>query len=131
MLCIMRFELVEAGHAMEEVVGKVTVAPPVLTTIVRQTTIEQRGVNHLAVLPAKVRGLRAGSALEEGILIDLVDEGVHVEVHVVADPGINVLKLGTDLQSSITRALEEMVGMDVVAVDGYIDDVARPSASAE
>jgi uncharacterized alkaline shock family protein YloU len=116
---------------MEEVVGKVTVAPPVLTTIVRQTTIEQRGVNRLAVLPAKMRGLRAGSALEEGILVDVDDEGVHVEVHVVADSGINVLKLGTDLQSSVTRAMEEMVGMNVAAVDVYIDDVARPNASAE
>lgn len=127
----MGFELVEAGETMEEVVGRVTVAPPVLTTIVRHTTIEQRGVNRLAVLPAKMRGLRAGSALEEGILIGLVDEGVQVEVHVVADPDVNMLKLGTDLQSSITRALEEMVGMDVIAVDVYIDDVARPSPSAE
>jgi uncharacterized alkaline shock family protein YloU len=116
---------------MEEVVGKVTVAPPVLTTIVRQTTIEQRGVNRLAVLPAKMRGLRAGSALEEGILVDVVNEGVRVELHVVADAGINVLKLGTDLQSSVTRSLEEMVGMNVVAVDVYIDDVARPDGSAE
>ncbi len=116
---------------MEEVVGKVTVAPPVLTTIVRQTAVEQRGVNRLAVLPAKMRGLRAGSALEEGILVGVEEEGVHVEVHVVADAGINVLKMGTDLQNSITRALEEMVGMNVVAVDVHIDDVARPAASAE
>ncbi len=116
---------------MEEVQGRVTVAPPVLTTIVRQTTVEQRGVNRLAVLPAKVRGLRAGAALEEGILVGVVEEGVQVEVHVVAEPGINVLRLGTDLQCSITRALEEMVGMNVLAVDVHIDDVARPSGSAE
>ncbi len=116
---------------MEEVLGKVTVAPPVLTTIVRQTAIEQRGVNRLAGLPAKMRGLRAGSALEEGILVGIEDEGVHVEIHVVADPGINVLRMGTDLQNSITRALEEMVGMNVVAVDVHIDDVARAAASVE
>ncbi len=116
---------------MEEVQGKVTVAPPVLTTIVRQTTIEQRGVNRLAVLPAKMRGLRAGAALEEGILVGITEEGVAVEVHLVAESGINVLKLGTDLQCSITRALEEMVGMRVVAVDGHIDDVAWPAAAAE
>lgn len=115
---------------MEEVQGKVTVAPPVLTTIVRQATIEQRGVSRLAVLPAKMRGLRAGSALEEGILVGIAEDGVSVEVHVVAEPAINMLKLGTDLQNNITRALEEMVGMSVVAVDVHIDDVARPVAAA-
>ncbi len=116
---------------MEEVQGKVTVAPPVLTTIVRQTTIEERGVNRLAALPAKMRGLRAGSALEEGILVGIGEEGVHVEVHVIAESGLNMLKLGADLQCSITRALEEMVGMTVVAVDVHIDDVVRPTVSAE
>ncbi len=116
---------------MEEVQGKVTIAPPVLTTIVRQTTLEQRGVNRLAVLPAKMRGLRAGSALEEGILVGVTEEGVQVEVHVVADAGINVLKLGTTLQNAITRALEEMVGMSVTAVDVHVDDVARAVPNAE
>jgi uncharacterized alkaline shock family protein YloU len=76
-----------------------------------------------------MRGLRAGSALEEGILVGISEEGVNVEVHVIAESGINVLKLGTDLQSSITRALEEMVGMSVVAVDVHIDDVVRPAAA--
>jgi uncharacterized alkaline shock family protein YloU len=111
---------------MEEVQGRVTVAPPVLTTIVRQTTLEEKGVSHLAPLPAKMRGLRAGAALEEGILVGVREQGVYVEVHVVAEPGVHVLKLGTAVQSAVTRAVEEMVGMRVVAVDVHIDDVARP-----
>jgi uncharacterized alkaline shock family protein YloU len=116
---------------MEEVQGKVTVAPPVLTTIVRQVTLEQRGVDRLGVLPAKVRGLRAGTALEEGILMELTEEGVQVEVHVIAAAGVNMLRLGTDLQSAITRAIEEMIGMTVVAVDVHIDDVARGLTTAD
>lgn len=116
---------------MEEVQGRVTVAPPVLTTIVRQTTLEERGVNRLAPLPAKMRGLRAGSALEEGILVGVTEQGVHVEVHVVAESGAHVLKLGTAVQCAVTRAIEEMVGMPVVAVDVHIDDVARPAPRPE
>jgi uncharacterized alkaline shock family protein YloU len=116
---------------MEEVQGKVTVAPPVLSTIVRQTTLEQRGISRLAALPAKVRGLRAGSALEEGILVGVTDAGVHVEVHVISEPGVNVLKLGATLQNAITRALEEMIGMSVIAVDVHVDDVARTVPKVE
>jgi uncharacterized alkaline shock family protein YloU len=63
--------------------------------------------------------------------VDVSNTGVHVEVHVVADAGSNLLKLGTDLQNAVTRALEEMVGMNVVAVDVHIDDVARRDPCAE
>ena len=37
---------------------------------------------------------------------------------------------GEALQASITRAIEEMVGMPVVSVDVYIDDVAVEAAKA-
>jgi len=50
---------------------------------------------------------------------------------VIADAGTNVLKLGAALQTAITRALEEMIGMSVTAVDVYVDDVARADSKAE
>ncbi len=52
-------------------------------------------------------------------------------MHVVAEPGINVLKLGAALQTEITRALEEMIGMSVTAVDVHVDDVARAAPKAD
>jgi uncharacterized alkaline shock family protein YloU len=112
---------------MDEVQGKVTIAPAVLTTIVRQTALEEGGVSRLAPVPPKVRGLLAGGATEEGIFIAVTEQGVQVELHVVADAQSNMLKLGSALQTSITRALEEMVGMPVMSIDVYIDDVAVPA----
>ena len=41
-----------------------------------------------------------------------------------------MLKLGTALQASITRAIQEMVGMQVVSVDVFIDEVAVEAAKA-
>jgi uncharacterized alkaline shock family protein YloU len=119
------------GGVMDDVEGKVTIAPTVLTAIVRQTVVEQRGVSRLAALPAKMRGLLAGAASDEGIFIAVTDEGVRVELHVVAESGRNMLKLGAELQNNITRAMEEMVGMRVSAVDVFIDDVALPEVAAE
>ena len=112
---------------MDELQGKVTIAPNVLTTIVRLTTLEREGVRRLAAFPANVRGLLAGGATEEGILVTVTDRGVDVEVHIVTDAGINILKLGEGLQASITRAIEEMVGMQVAAVDVHVDDVVLPA----
>jgi uncharacterized alkaline shock family protein YloU len=109
---------------MYEAPGKVTVAPNVLTTIVRLTALEQAGVHGLCAAPPNVRGLLAGGASEEGVFVGVGDDGVEVEVHVVVETSANMLKLGESLQSGITRAIEEMVGMQVSAVNVYIDEVA-------
>lgn len=113
---------------MDEAQGKVTIAPSVLTSIVRQTALEESGVSRLAPVPARMRGLFAGGATEEGIFVAVTDEGVQVELHIVADVQVNMLKLGSTLQTAITRAIEEMVGMPVVSVDVYIDGVTVPAA---
>lgn len=109
---------------MDDVQGKITIAPGVLTAIVRQTALEESGVCRLAPLPAKMRGLRSGGATEEGVLVSVTEQGVQVEVHVVADSQSNMLKLGLALQASVTGAIQNMVGMSVVSVDVFIDDVA-------
>ncbi len=110
---------------MDEVQGKVTIAPGVLTMIVRQTVLDESGVSHLAALPTKMRGR---GAVEEGIFIVASDEGVKAEVHIVADSQANMLKLGTALQANIARAIEEMVGLPVIAIDVFIDEVAALTA---
>jgi uncharacterized alkaline shock family protein YloU len=112
---------------MDELQGKVTVAPSVLTSIVRLTALEQEGVYRLAPVPRPMRGLLTGSRADEGILLGIGDEGVSLELHVVAEANINMLKLGDTLQAEITRAIEEMVGLPVKSVDVYIDDVHLPS----
>ncbi len=116
---------------MYEAPGRVTIAPNVLTTIVRLTTLDQRGVRRLAPVPPKVRGLLAGGTAEEGIFLEVTDEGVLVEVHIVADASANLLKLGEALQNNITRAIEEMVGMRIAGVNVHVDDVVLPSPKVE
>lgn len=116
---------------MFEAPGKVTIAPNVLTTIVRLTTLEERGVRSLAPMTPNVRGLLGGGAAEEGIFVGLAEGGVQVEVHVVAERSANMLKLGEALQNDITRAIEEMVGMAVKSVNVFIDDVVLPETAEE
>jgi uncharacterized alkaline shock family protein YloU len=111
---------------MDDIQGKVTIAPSVLTTIVRLTALEQEGVHRLAPVPRPMRGLLAGSRADEGILLGISEEGVSLELHVVAEANANMLKVGDTLQTAVTRAIEEMVGLPVKTVDVYIDDVFLP-----
>ncbi len=110
--------------------GKVTVAPSVLTTIVRLTALEQEGVHRLAPVPRPMRGLLTGGRADEGILLGIGHDGVSLELHVVAEADANMLKLGDTLQTEVTRAIEEMVGLPVKSVDVYIDDVFLPIAES-
>jgi uncharacterized alkaline shock family protein YloU len=112
---------------MDDLQGKVTVAPSVLTTIVRLTALEQEGVHRLAPVPHPMRGLLTGSRADEGILLGISEEGVSLELHVVAEANANMLKVGDTLQTAVTRAIEEMVGLPVKTVDVYIDDVFLPT----
>ena len=112
---------------MDDLQGKVTIAPSVLTTIVRLTALEQEGVHRLAPVPRPMRGLLTGSRADEGILLGVGDDGVSLELHVVAKANANMLRLGDMLQTEVTRAIEEMVGLPVKSIDVYIDDVFLPT----
>ncbi len=99
--------------------GRITVAPEVLETIARLTTLAVPGVTRL-------QGTAVGRLLRaDGVGIHMVGDKVAVELHVVTDPEVNLLRLGRQIQAEVTRAIQDMVGMQVHAVDVYIEDVGR------
>ena len=109
---------------MDEVQGRITIAPGVLTTIVRLTALENPGVHKLAPQHAAVRGLRSSVGTEEGVIATVTDQGVKVELHIIVEPDANMLQVGEALQGDIKRAIEHMVDMPVRSVDVYIEGVA-------
>jgi uncharacterized alkaline shock family protein YloU len=115
---------------VEEVAGKVTIAPGVLTTIVRMTALENRGVHKLATHHAPVRGLRSSTASDDGVIATMTPDGVKVELHVIATSDANLLKLGEALQTAVRLAIEHMVGMPVQSVDVHIEGVTLKASDA-
>lgn len=104
--------------------GRVTIAPQVLTTIVRQTALSTDGVLQLnARLPH--RSWSAGRrALAPGIEVVVDDGQVRASVHVVADPAANMMRLAETLRTEVARAIEHIVGLQVASVDVHIDNVS-------
>ncbi len=105
--------------------GAVTIAPGVLTTIVRMTTLAHPGVLRLAArMPPSLPRLRGKGAQAEGLRVDVSDDNaVTVDVHVIADPSASLTDLGKVLQTQIARALEDMAGMEVRSVNVFIDEI--------
>jgi uncharacterized alkaline shock family protein YloU len=103
-------------------IGRITVAPEVLETIARLTTLAVPGVARLVSPPGMRRLLR-----HAGVRLEVTDNSVHVELWVVTEPDVNMLNIGHQIQAEVTRAIQDMVGMEVQSVDVHIEDVAYSS----
>jgi uncharacterized alkaline shock family protein YloU len=62
----------------------------------------------------------------DGVKVETVDDKAYVKVYVMTEPGVNLLAVGRKIRAEITRALQEMVGVEVHAVDVHIEDVTSP-----
>jgi uncharacterized alkaline shock family protein YloU len=105
-------------------IGKITIAPEVLVAVARLTTLAVPGVVRLVSPPGMRRLLR-----HDGVRLEVIENTVHVELHVVTAPEVNMLNLSHQIQAEVTRAIQDMVGMEVNSVDVHIEDVAYPSGS--
>jgi uncharacterized alkaline shock family protein YloU len=103
-------------------VGRITIAPEVLETIARLTALAVPGVARLTSPPGVRRLLR-----RDGVRIKIIEDSVYVVLNVVTEPHVNLLRVGRQIQAEVTRAIQDMIGMDVGSVDVYIEDIAYPS----
>ena len=103
-------------------IGKITIAPEVLETTARLTTLAVPGVARMASPPGVRRLLRP-----DGVEIEVSGNSVRVKLYVVTEPDVNMLSVGRQIQAEVTRAIQDMVGMEVRSVDVHIEDVAYPS----
>ncbi len=112
---------------MEEKLGKVIIAPGVLVTIARLTTLSMPGVVRMSagwtgsmgrVLRRRVPG--------NGVKIEVEDNTVSVDLYIVVEQDVNMLKLSQEIQAEVSRAIQDMVGMEVKEVNIHIQDVEIP-----
>jgi len=100
-------------------IGKITVAPEVLETIARLTTLAVSGVARMTSPPGMRRLLR-----QDGVKIEVIGNSVRVKLYVVTEPHVNMLNVGHKIQAEVTRAIQDMVGMEAQSIDVHIEDVA-------
>jgi len=103
--------------------GKTTIAPEALVTIAKLATLAVPGVARMGNVPGRVnRWFQRGVA--DGIQIQVADNTVAATLHLVVLAGQDVREVSRNVQTEVSRAMQEMVGMDVLAVNVFIDDIA-------
>jgi len=102
--------------------GKTTIAPEVLVSIARLTALGIEGVSRLAILPLDV-GPIFRNPEREGVRIEVIGNLVNVDVYVVIQRDFNVRDVARAIQSQVTRAISETVGMEVGRVNIHVEDI--------
>jgi len=104
--------------------GKTTIAPEVLTTIARLTTLSIPGVSRLSTTPSDVNQFfKRGFSVSEGVRITVEDNAVYADLYVIMKCDVNVREVGRNIQAQVTRAISEMVGMEVGKVNVHVEDI--------
>jgi uncharacterized alkaline shock family protein YloU len=106
--------------------GRTTIAPDVLHTIARLTTLSVEGVSRMCPAPAVKmnRIFKRGQA--EGVNIEVKDDTVFADLYVVIKNNFNIRDVSLNIQRSVTRAITEMVGMRVGRVNVHVEDIDYP-----
>jgi uncharacterized alkaline shock family protein YloU len=105
--------------------GKTTIAPDVLHSIARLTTLDVDGVSRICINPPGVSRLFT-RGYNEGIRIDIQDDTVYCDLYLILKPDINVRDVSHIIQQKVSRAISEMVGMQVGRVNIHIEDIDYP-----
>ncbi len=117
---------------MEQTTGSVIIAPEVLTTVVRLVTTETPGIVCLvSTLPGRMSRVFRGNKSSRGIDVQIEDNAVTVDVYIIAERNVVLLPLGRTLQREISRAISDVVGMPVRAVNVHIEDISDPFGSKQ
>jgi uncharacterized alkaline shock family protein YloU len=116
----------------QESIGRIEVAPEVLTTIVRFATLGVDGVSRLCPAPADAGSFFRRTGRHDGIVLDYADGKVAFDIYVLMKPNVNILATSRALQTAVAEAIDTMVGIPVRAVNVHVEDVLfRQSQAAQ
>lgn len=116
---------------MSETSGAVIISPQVITTVVRQVAAHTQGVAQLSTsLSGRMSRVLRGSRSANGVDVQVEDGAVTIDLYIVAMPNTQLLPLGQSLQHEIHRAISDVVGMPVRAVNVHVADVQDPFDSS-
>jgi uncharacterized alkaline shock family protein YloU len=103
--------------------GKTTIAPGVLSTIIRLTALEVEGVSRLAQVPSSVNTIFSRNR-EDGVQISVEEDGrVYADIHLILTDKTNIRETSKKVQDEVSMAISKMVGMEVGTINVHIEDI--------
>jgi len=105
-----------------ETPGKTTIAPDVLISIARLTTISVAGVSRLTS-SSKDLNRFFKKPQHEGVKVAVEDNRVYLDIYVILKREVNIKDVCQTIQQQVARAISETVGMDVGNINVHVEDI--------
>ncbi len=103
--------------------GKTTIAPGVLSTIIRLTALQVEGVSRLAQVPSSVNSIFSRNR-DDGVEITVEDDGsVYADLHLILTDKANIRETSKQVQDEVSEAISKMVGLEVGTINVHIEDI--------
>lgn len=107
--------------------GKTTISIDVILTITCLTTLDVPGVSRMSQLPSRrFKSMLLHRQDEDGLHIEVVDDTVYSEIYVILDSDVNIREVGRNIQIAVSRAITDMIGMQVGFINVHIEDIDYP-----
>jgi uncharacterized alkaline shock family protein YloU len=102
--------------------GKTTIAPEVLLTISRLTTLSIPEVSRMSKISGGSNRLFSKSQ-SDGVRIKVTDDVVYADLYVVLKNDVNIREVSREIQRKVSRAISDMVGMQVGRINIHVEDI--------
>jgi uncharacterized alkaline shock family protein YloU len=103
-------------------IERTTISLDVLHKIARLTTLSVQGVSRMASSRGGLTQLFSREE-EKGAQVQIKDDKAYVDVYVVLMSDMNVRDISREIQARVSRAISEMLGMEVGGVNIHIVDI--------
>jgi uncharacterized alkaline shock family protein YloU len=95
----------------------------VLVTIARYAVVHVDGVQQMTPVPADIARLFQRGLRQDGVLLDLSENKIRFNIYVIMAPHVNLLETSRQIQTAVSEAIDNMVGVPVDAVNVFVEDV--------
>jgi uncharacterized alkaline shock family protein YloU len=109
---------------------KTTISPDVLVTIARLSALSVPGVSRMANVTGGVNRLFK-RGIHDGVRIEVEDNVVVANLYLIVKKDYNLRDVSRNVQEQVTRALQEMVGMEVGSLEIHVEDIDYEAGEAQ
>lgn len=107
--------------------GMTTMAPDVLMTIARLTTLDIKGVNSLTHAPVTWTRLLQPTHHKDGVMILIDEDTIVVDLFLTLNSESSIKKTSVDIQKKVSREIHEITGIFVKEVNIHVEDIVYPT----
>ncbi|MBI2437515.1 MAG: Asp23/Gls24 family envelope stress response protein [Lentisphaerae bacterium] len=120
-------EIVEEHGEEGTDLGAIRIHNSVIATIARVAALKVPGVVELSGSFAEgLASMVSKASFDRGIRVDIADQKINLECHIVIAFGVRITQVAWRIQNEVRKAIEDMTGKKVGAINVIIQGVKTP-----